>query len=174
MVLGPEFGAVAALGIALVRRRYGLLRQAIRTLTIGFAAGIALTTLIILVGRWVGWVTREDVAGARPGTDFIYQPDRWSLVVALLAGVAGVLAMTSSRASGLVGVFISVTTVPAAGNVALGLALGVGDEVWGSLLQLVVNVTGMALAGWLTLVVEQTVWQRVSERRRRRAAATTR
>ena len=157
-----------------MRRRYGLLRQAVRTLTIGFAAGIALTSLIVLVGRWLGWVTREDVAGPRPGTDFIYQPDRWSLVVALLAGVAGVLAMTSSRASGLVGVFISVTTVPAAGNVAVGLALGVGDEVWGSLLQLVVNVTGMALAGWLTLVVEQTVWQRVSERRRRGAAAKTR
>ena len=115
-------------------------------------------------------MTREDVAGPRPGTDFIYQPDRRPRVVALLAGVAGALAMTSSRASGLVGASISVTTVPAAGNVAVGLALGVGDEVWGSLLQLVVNVTGMALAPWLTLVVEQTVWQRVSERRRRKAS----
>ena len=170
MVLGPEFGAVAALGIALVRRRYSLLRQAIRTLAIGFAAAIAVTTMIVLVGRWLGWVSQEDVVGPRPGTEFIYQPDRWSLVVALIAGAAGVLAMTSARASGLVGVFISVTTVPAAGNVAVGLALGVGHEVWGSLLQLVVNVTGMAFAGWLTLVVEQNVWQRVSERRLRKAS----
>ena len=171
MVLGPEFGAVAALGIALVRRRYSLLRRGLRTLAIGFAAAIAVTTVIVLVWRWLGWVTREDVAGPRPGTDFIYQPDRWSLVVALIAGAAGVLAMTSAQGSGLVGVFISVTTVPAAGNVAVGLALGVGHEVWGSLLQLVVNVTGMALAGWLTLAVEQTVWRRVSDRRLRKASS---
>jgi uncharacterized hydrophobic protein (TIGR00271 family) len=169
MVLGPEFGAVAALGIALVRRRYILLRQAARTLALGFASAIAITTAVVLLGRLLGWVTREDVAGSRPGTDFIYQPDRWSLVVALIAGAAGVLAMTSARAGSLVGVFISVTTVPAAGNVAAGLALGVRHEVWGSLLQLVVNITGMALAGWLTLVVQQTAWREVSERRQRRA-----
>jgi uncharacterized hydrophobic protein (TIGR00271 family) len=168
MVLGPEFGAVAALGIALVRRRFVLLRQALRTLVLGFAAAITLTTGAVLVGRWLGWVTREDIAGPRPGTDFIYQPDRWSFVVALIAGAAGVLAMTTGRAGGLVGVFISVTTVPAAGNVAAGLALGVWDEVSGSLLQLVVNVSGMAFAGWLTLVVQQTIWQRVRERRGRR------
>jgi hypothetical protein len=36
----------------------------------------------------------------------------------------------------LSGVFISVTTVPAAGNVGLGLALGTSHEIWGSTLQL--------------------------------------
>jgi uncharacterized hydrophobic protein (TIGR00271 family) len=171
MVLGPEFGAVASLGIALIRRRYALLRHALGTLAIGFATAISITTVVILLGRWLGWVTREDVAGPRPGTDFIYQPDRWSLVVALIAGAAGVLAMTSGKSGGLVGVFISVATIPAAGNVAAGLALGVGNEVWGSLLQLVVNVTGMALAGWLTIVVQQTAWREVSERRQRRASS---
>jgi hypothetical protein len=33
-------------------------------------------------------------------------------------------------------VFVSVTTIPAAGNVALGIAFGVGDEIRGSILQL--------------------------------------
>jgi uncharacterized hydrophobic protein (TIGR00271 family) len=167
MVLGPEFGAVAALGIALLRRRSMLLRNALRTLAVGFVVAIGVTTLVVLLGRALGWVKEEDVAGPRPGTDFIYQPDRWSLVVALIAGAAGVLAMTSAKAGGLVGVFISVTTIPATANIAAGLALGLGDEVRGSALQLVVNVTGMALAGWLTLVLQQAVWQRVRERRRR-------
>jgi uncharacterized hydrophobic protein (TIGR00271 family) len=170
MVLGPEFGAVAALGIALVRRRFTLLRHAVRTLALGFAAAISITTAAVLLGRWLAWVVEEDVSGPRPGTDFVYQPDRWSLVVALIAGTAGVLAMTSTRSGGLVGVFISVATIPAAGNVALGLAFGLGDEVWGSALQLVVNITGMALAGWLTLVVQNAVWRRMSERRSRRIA----
>jgi uncharacterized hydrophobic protein (TIGR00271 family) len=170
MVLGPEFGAVAALGIALVRRRFTLLRHAVRTLVVGFAAAIAISTAVVLLGRWLGWVAEEDVSGPRPGTDFVYQPDRWSLVVALIAGTAGVLAMTSTRSGGLVGVFISVATIPAAGNVALGLAFGLGDEVWGSTLQLGVNITGMALAGWLTLVVQNAVWRRVRARRARRIA----
>ena len=63
--------------------------------------------------------------------------------------------------------FISVTTVPAAGNLAIGLAFGLGREVRGSALQLIVNLSGMALAGWATLALQQTVWSRVSRRRAR-------
>lgn len=165
MVIGPEFGAIAALGVALVRRRFGLLGQSLRTLLAGFAVGIAMTTLAALVARGLGWITAANVTAERPGTAFIYTPDKWSFIVALIAAAAGVLASTSARAGNLSGVFISVTTIPAAANVALGLAFGLGDEIWGSTLQLVVNISGMALAGWLTLVLQQFVWQRISERR---------
>lgn len=165
MVLGPEFGAVVALGLALVRRRLGLLRRAAWTLAVGFAVAIAVTCAVALLGRAVGWITLDDITGPRPGTAFIYTPDKWSFIVAVVAAIAGVLSLTSSRVAGLSGVFISVTTIPAAGNVALGLAFGAFDEVWGSSLQLVVNLSGMAVAGWLTLVVKQRVWARVSARR---------
>ena len=109
--------------------------------------------------------------GPRPATAFIYSPDRWSFVVAVVAGAAGVLSLTSAKAGGLAGVFISVTTVPAAGNIALGIAFGAGDELWPSALQLLVNIAGMALAGWATLALQQFVWSRVSLRR---ATAMTR
>jgi uncharacterized hydrophobic protein (TIGR00271 family) len=167
MVLGPEFAAVAALGVALVRRRYQLLRRAIRTLVGGFVIAIMATTLITLAGRALGWVTLEDVTGPRPGTGFIYSPDRWSFFVAIIAAAAGVLSLTSARIGGLSGVFISVTTIPAAANVAIGLAFGVRSEVVGSSLQLVVNLSGMAVAGWVTLALQQAVWNRISARRRR-------
>ncbi|MFC4614366.1 DUF389 domain-containing protein [Cellulomonas algicola] len=170
MVLGPEFGAVAALGVALVRRRWRLLRRAALALLVGFVVAIGLTAVAALVLRGAGWVTLDDVTGPRPGTDFIYRPDRWSIVVAVIAGAAGVLSLTSSRVGGLTGVFISVTTIPAAGNLALGIAFGVAHEITGSVLQLVVNISGMAVAGWLTLIVQQTVWQHVSVRRARFAA----
>ncbi len=162
MVLGPEFGAVAALGIALVRRRTSLLGLAGRTLLTGFTVAILATTAATLVGRALGWVTLDDVTGPRPQTAFIYSPDKWSFIVAVIAAAAGVLSLTSARVGGLSGVFISVTTVPAAGNVALGLAFGAWHEVWGSSLQLVVNLSGMALAGWATLALQQAVWSRVS------------
>jgi uncharacterized hydrophobic protein (TIGR00271 family) len=165
MVIGPEFGAIAALGVALVRRRFGLLGNSLRTLLVGFTVGIAMTTLAALVARALGWVTAADITAERPGTAFIYTPDKWSFIVALIAAAAGVLAVTSARAGNLSGVFISVTTIPAAANVALGLAFGLGEEIWGSTLQLVVNISGMALAGWVTLVIQQVVWHRISERR---------
>lgn len=164
MVLGPEFGAVAALGIALLRRRFGLLRQALRTLAAGFAIAVLATTLAMLALRWLGWVDAGDLTSDRPGTSFVYQPDRWSFLIALIAGSAGVLAMTSAKAGGLTGVFISVATIPAAANIAAGLAFGLWHEVRGSLLQLMVNIIGMALAGWLTLVLQHVVWRRVRVR----------
>jgi uncharacterized hydrophobic protein (TIGR00271 family) len=165
MVLGPEFGAVAALGVALVRHRFALLGLAARTLVLGFLVAIAVTTVLALVGRASGWVTLDDVVGPRPATAFIYTPDKWSFIVAVIAATAGVLSLTSRKASGLSGVFISVTTVPAAGNIALGIAFGVSDAIWGSTLQLLVNVSGMAVAGWAALAFRQAVWSRVSVRR---------
>ena len=167
MVLGPEFGAIAALGVALVRRRFRLLARASRTLIVGFAISIAVTTVAALIGRALGWVSVQDVTGPRPVTAFIYTPDKWSFIVAVIAAAAGVLSLTSARVGGLSGVFISVTTIPAAGNVALGLAFGAAHEIWGSSLQLVVNLTGMALAGWATLALQQTVWSRMSVHRAR-------
>ena len=153
MVLGPEFAAVAALGVALVTRRPHLLFSAARTLVLGFAFSIALTTLLCLLCRWAGWIDVTEVTGFRPLTAFIYQPDHWSLVVALIAGIAGVLALTTNRSTALAGVFISVTTIPAAGNIALGLTFLAWSEVLGSSLQLVMNIAGMALSGWVTLLI---------------------
>jgi uncharacterized hydrophobic protein (TIGR00271 family) len=170
MVLGPEFVAIAALGLSLVRRRTRLFGRAVRTLVVGFLAAIALTTMAALLVRALGWVVIEDVTGPRPETDFIYSPDRWSFVVAVIAAAAGVLSLTSARVGGLSGVFISVTTVPAAGNVALGTAFGAWDEVQGSALQLAVNIAGMAVAGWATLTIQQSLWAPLSARRARLAA----
>jgi uncharacterized hydrophobic protein (TIGR00271 family) len=164
MVLGPEFGAIAALGLALVRRRRALLGQAVRTLILGFLVAIAITTVVAGVARALGWMTPEAVFGPRPLTAFIYEPDKWSFIVALIAGAAGVLALTSAKSGGITGVFISVTTVPAAGNVALCLAFGNADGVLGSSVQLLINISGMAFSGWLTLVVQQTVWRRIQAR----------
>ncbi|MFD4366952.1 DUF389 domain-containing protein [Rhodococcus sp. NPDC058521] len=167
MVLGPEFGAIAALGVALVLRRFVLFAVAVRTLILGFVAAIGVTTLLCLLARVLGWITIEDVTGPRPATAFVYTPDKWSFIVAVIAAAAGVLSVTSARSGGLIGVFISVTTVPAAGNIALGIAFGAGSTTWGSLTQLSMNLGGMAVAGWATLALQQALWSRVVVRRPR-------
>ncbi|MCX6425142.1 MAG: DUF389 domain-containing protein, partial [Actinobacteria bacterium] len=89
MVLGPEFTAIAALGLALIKRRPKLLRQALRTLIIGFAVSIAVVALLALAAREFGFITELDVLKPRPGTAFIYSPNWWSFLVAVLAGAAG-------------------------------------------------------------------------------------
>ena len=168
MVIGPEFMAITALGLALVRRRPSLFGQALRTLVVGFVIAMAVITIACLIGRATGAITEAQVIAARPGTAFIYTPNVWSFIVAIIAAAAGVLALTSQRGSGLVGVFISVTTIPAAANICLGLAFGLWSEILGSSLQLAINITGMALAGWGTLALQQAVWSRVSRRQARR------
>lgn len=155
MVVGPEFGPVAAIAVGTVLGVHRLVLGAGRLLVAGFAAAIVLTTLTALIWRALGWITAADLTGERPLTGFIWRPDRWSFVVALLAGAAGVLSLTAGRTDALVGVFISVTTVPAAGNLALAVALGVPSEISGSLLQLGVNLLGMVIAGCCVLTVQR-------------------
>lgn len=168
MVLGPEFVPIAALGLAAVRRRPGLFKQAFGTLLIGFFVSVGITMAAAMAARGLGWVDAAEITAPRPGTAFIYTPDKWSFIVAIIAAAAGVLSLTSERVGGLSGVFISVTTVPAAANIAVGLAFGLPEEITGSSLQLALNVTGMVIAGWLTLAIQQWSWGRHSPLRRLR------
>jgi uncharacterized hydrophobic protein (TIGR00271 family) len=161
MVLGPEFGPLAALAVAIVHRRHAVGRTAAVTLVVGFVIAIAVTAAFAVLGRALGWVTAADLTGERPATGFITSPDRWSLVVAVLAGIAGMLSLTSAKSGALVGVFISVTTVPAAGAMALGLGLGEGGEFTEAATQLGINLVGILVAALVTLLVQKAVWRRV-------------
>jgi uncharacterized hydrophobic protein (TIGR00271 family) len=161
MVLGPEFAPLAALAVAVLHRRPSIARQAATTLVIGFLVAIALTTVAVLAGRGLGWLGPELLAAERPATAFITAPDRWSVVVAVLAGVAGVLSLTSAKSGALVGVFISVTTVPAAADMAVAMALGGGPEFTRAATQLGINLVGILLAALATLALQRAVWHRV-------------
>ena len=80
-------------------------------------------------------------------------------MVAVLAGCAGVLSQTAGRANALVGVFISVTTVPAAGDLALSVALWAPQHIGGAAAQLGINLVGMTLAGVITLLLQRVIWR---------------
>lgn len=162
MVVGPEFSAIAAASAGIVMARWGLVGRSLRLLVGSFAAAVLLVTLLALLARAGGLVTPELVTRARPNTGFIWHPDVWSFVVAIVAGAAGALALAVQRTATMVGVFISVTTVPAAGNLALGLAVGDAGEIWGSLGQLGANVAGMIVSGALLLLFVRRWWTRLS------------
>ena len=174
MVVGPEFAPIAAICYALARRRRQIIAPAGFTLVSGFLLAAVVSYLFWAGANLLGVVDRV-AATSGPLTEFIVNPDGWSLVIALLAGVAGVLSMTSSKSSALVGVFISITTVPAVGTIGLTAAVGAWDEALASLVQLAINVVGLIVAGTVTLVVQlhvsRTVGLRFTRSRQRRRQA---
>ncbi|MET8894853.1 DUF389 domain-containing protein [Streptomyces albogriseolus] len=170
MAVGPEFGPLAGLSTATVQRRPRLAIRSLTALLVGFAVAMVLTVGFSLFMDSVGLFTMEQLKGERPQTGFVYAPDWFSFVVAVLAGVAGTLSLTSAKSGALVGVAISVTTVPAAANAAVALSYGDTVQTWGSTEQLLLNLLGITLAGTLTLLTQKQLWRKQHARLRRRAA----
>jgi uncharacterized hydrophobic protein (TIGR00271 family) len=150
MVLGPEFGPLAALAVALVQRRASLARRAATALIVGFPVAMGVTALCTMGAEAIGGLSIDSVKNVHE-VDFIFQVGPLSLVVALLAGAAGMLSLVSARATGLVGVFISVYTVTAAGFAVVAATVGAWDVAAKSGLQLLVNLVGIVVAGVLVL-----------------------
>jgi uncharacterized hydrophobic protein (TIGR00271 family) len=161
MVLGPEFAPLAAVAVGIIGARHHLARRALASLVAGFAVAIMVTAAVALVWRALGWIDVDLLEAERPQTGFITSPDKWSFIVAVLAGVAGVLSLTAAKSGALVGVFISVTTVPAAGNMALSLALGDLPELGLAATQLGINLVGILAAAIATLALQRRIWRRL-------------
>ncbi|MCX5131441.1 MULTISPECIES: DUF389 domain-containing protein [unclassified Streptomyces] len=158
MAVGPEFGPLAGLCTATVQRAPRLALRSLTALLAGFAIAMAVTVLFSLFMDGVGLFTEAQLEGPRPNTGFVYAPDWFSFVVAVLAGAAGMLSLTSAKSGALVGVAISVTTVPAAANAAVALSYGDMGQTWGSTKQLLFNLLGIVLAGILTLMAQKWFW----------------
>lgn len=177
MIVGPEFGALAGACAGTVLRRWDVVRRCGLALAVGFAVGVVATVLSTWLLTALGLIDSSRLFQPRPQTQFIYLPDAMSFVVAFLAGVAGMQALTSAKSGAVLGVLVSVTTIPAAGNLAVALAYGLGldpdharsrylGQAWTSLEQLALNVLGILVAGVLTLWLQQRTWRRVEARAR--------
>lgn len=164
MVVGPEFGPLAGLSVALVQRRPDLGLRSLRALVVGFPIGITSAFLFSLFAKWTDLVSAGFEVGERPLTAFISEPSTFSFIVAFVAGVAGVLSLTSAKSGALIGVLISVTTIPAAAAIGVSAAFGDWPDWRGAIAQLAINLGTIVIAGVVTLLVQN----RVYERRRRR------
>ena len=172
MVVGPEFGPIAGLSVALVARRLDLAKHSLVALLAGFPLGIAaayvMTELLVSAG-----IAPRSFTAEHPQTLFISRPDAYSAIVALLAGAAGIISLTTSKSGALIGVLISVTTIPAAGNIAVAAAYANHAELRGALAQLGINLAMLLVAGVATLAVQRMAFfrrlrQSLHERRRQR------
>jgi uncharacterized hydrophobic protein (TIGR00271 family) len=158
MAVGPEFGPLAGISTSIVQRAPRLALRSLIALLVGFAVAMVVTVGFSLFMDAVNLFSEAKLEGDRPQTGFVYAPDWFSFVVAVLAGIAGTLSLTSAKSGALVGVAISVTTVPAAANAAVALSYGDMNQTWGSVQQLLLNLLGITLAGTLTLLLQKWAW----------------
>lgn len=154
MVVGPEFGPLAAMAVALTRRKYSLAKRSMIALIVGFPVAMLVTVGGALLCEAVGWITLSSITDIQQ-VDFIYEVGPFSLVVALLAGAAGMLSLVTAKSAALVGVFISVTTVPAAGFAVVAATVGEWRIAMLSAGQLGLNLIGIVIAGVAVLVARE-------------------
>ncbi len=160
MVVGPEFGPLAGLCVAIVDRRRDVAWRSLAALAVGFPLAITAACLFTLFADATGLLDADFESSEHILTDFIAHPDTFSFIVAALAGAAGVLSLTSAKSGALIGVLISVTTILAAANIGIALALGDWAEWRGAIAQLAVNLTAIVLAGVGTLQIQRSLYRR--------------
>jgi uncharacterized hydrophobic protein (TIGR00271 family) len=166
MVIGPEFGPLAGLCVAIVERRRGVALRSTAALGVGFPIGITAAFLFTLICVATGLVDTDFKSVDNPLTHFIAKPDTFSILVACFAGAAGMLSLTSAKSGALVGVLVSVTTIPAAANIGVAAALGNWADWRGAMAQLTINLSGIVFAGVGTLYLERWLYRRRRARHR--------
>lgn len=168
MVVGPEYNAIVAVALGADRRDVTAIRRGLTALIGGFLLAIVITLLFSLVIRASGHVPEAFRLGLRPASSFIHSPDLFSVIVAVLAGLVGVVSLTEARAGALIGVFISVTTIPAAADIGLSVAFGNWGDAGGSAAQLLLNVVLLVVVGALAFRGQRLFW---AARQRRAGSA---
>ncbi|HEY7261240.1 MAG TPA: DUF389 domain-containing protein [Trebonia sp.] len=160
MVVGPEYNAIIGVALGISRRVRAEVRDGLLALWWGFLAAIAVTLLFGLAARASGKTPEPFLKGMRPVADLINTPNVFSVIVAVLAGLVGVVSLTEARANALIGVFISVTTIPAAASVGVSIAYSSWSEAGGSVLQLLLNVVLLIVVGAAGLRAQRAIWRR--------------
>jgi uncharacterized hydrophobic protein (TIGR00271 family) len=155
MAVAPDLLPVTAACTGLVLRRPSLIRQGLLSL----AAGLGVASLF--AAAVTGFLNLFDLLPSEFAVHEIGLASQQhvqaeTILVALAAGVAGMLAI-ETRASMGVGVAISVTTIPAAAF--LGVAAGIGEftRSLSALGVLGANIAMMLVGGSITLIVQRRV-----------------
>src|SRR5215207_7954612 len=156
MIVSPDYGPMAALSVAAVNRASGQAWTSFRALALGFPmAAVA----ALLFTRGLGRIPAPYLAGQRPLTGLLIGANLGAFVVAVVAGAAGIIALGRAKAGAGVGVLVSITTIPAASNIGVAVAMGSLSEAGKSLSILLVNLAGLLIGGVLTLLGTR-VWAR--------------
>ena len=159
MAVSPDLLPITAIAVGIVGRQAELASRALVTLALGLGAAGLAAAVSTFIQDHLGFIpTGYDVraTGVLTGLTTISNE---TVVVAFVAGVAGMLAL-ETRASSGVGVAISVTTIPAVGYFGVAVGLRELDKALGALGVLGVNVLMMVAGAVGTLLLQRALLSR--------------
>jgi uncharacterized hydrophobic protein (TIGR00271 family) len=160
MVVGPEFGPLAGFCVAVVHKRGSLALRSALALAVGFPLAIAAAYLATIAFKATGLFTDEFSQEGHGLANIISEPDFFTFFVAACAGAAGMLSLSTAKSGALIGVLISVTTIPAAANIGLAAAYQDWPTWRGSVAQLAINLGSIILAGSAVLYLQRLLYIR--------------
>ncbi|KAI9132820.1 TIGR00341 family protein [Acaryochloris sp. CCMEE 5410] len=145
MVLAPLLQPILGLAVAAVLGDTALAQRSVKmgTINMGLALGLS-----ILLG--IGLPISTDLPALMARVDV----EPMDIGLAIAAGIASALSLTSDNQNAIVGVMVAVALLPPL--VVLGLLLGAGEWAFaqGALLLVVTNIIGLNLAATATLLVQ--------------------
>lgn len=153
MVVGPEYGPLAGVCVALVERRPRLAARSLRAIAIGFPVGMLVAALLTILLRLTGVAPAALLPAEHQLTLFVSEPNWYTAIVAVLAGTVGMLALVGAKSTVMVGVLVSVTTIPAAAYVGVAAVYGDWGGTLGAAAQLAINLAAIVASGVALLLV---------------------
>ena len=168
MAVSPDLLPITAMCVGLTLGRVRLVGRALITLALGLGfAGLTATALTALLDL-LGLLPAGFTLGKGP-LNGLTTVNSSTVVVAFVAGIAGMLAL-ESRASAAVGVAISVTTIPASAYLGVAAGLGELEKATEALAVLGINVTMLVTGGTVALAGQRALARRAEARKLLRAA----
>jgi uncharacterized hydrophobic protein (TIGR00271 family) len=153
MAISPDLLPITAVAVGIVSGRAALAIRAFVTLAVGMSVAALASGIFTVAQKQLELIPPGFNADATILGSLTRVNDE-TIVVALAAGVAGMLAL-ESRASSAVGVAISVTTIPAAAYLGVSVGLGRTEDAGGALAVLATNVAMMVLGASAALVLQR-------------------
>jgi uncharacterized hydrophobic protein (TIGR00341 family) len=151
MVIAPLIGPAMATSVGTVVDNRELFLRGVKLQISGFTLAIAAAAVFAWVIKVLHFVP--------PGTDVFsivqiesrLAPDFLSLAVALGAGVAGAISLSTGVSAALVGVMIAVALIPPTAVIGIGIAWGNPQAIIGSGVLVLVNALSINLAALAVL-----------------------
>ncbi|WP_226022171.1 TIGR00341 family protein [Halomicrobium salinisoli] len=168
MVIAPLVGPALSTSVGTVVDDSDLFRRGLKLQVLGVLLSVASAAAFAALIRTTHLVPPlTDVTTIQQVRERV-APDFLSLVVALGAGIAGALSLSSGVSTALVGVMISVALIPPAATVGIGLAWGQPLVSIGSGVLTMVNILSINFAALAVLWYQgyrPTRWFRLDEAR---------
>jgi uncharacterized hydrophobic protein (TIGR00271 family) len=159
MAVSPDLLPITAIAVGIVGRQTELASRALLTLALGLGAAGMAAAVSTFIQDHLGFIPAGYSVRATGVLTGLTTISNETVVVAFVAGVAGMLAL-ETRASSGVGVAISVTTIPAVGYFGVAVGLRELDKALGALGVLGVNVLMMVVGAVGTLLLQRAILSR--------------